>query len=444
MAVMRRMWVVLVPAFLANGVSAAPAPSDDLVTIPRSEYESLLVEHEQLLAEMAEMKAFKAKVEGAQQEAAQRQDETDQALDDLDHKVQSVEQQGEDSADGSTRFLLAGYGTADYVRENRNGDSRFGAAFNPILLWKMSDKLLFEGELEMELEGSETSLALELAQLSYVVDDYVTLGFGKFLNPMNYFVERQHMGWVNKFPDKPLAVYDGLLPETQVGVQVRGGIPMGGSAKIGYALYVANASSLNADPQSVDPGELGTLSFDNFDNIGKNYAVGGRVGVLPVPELELGYGFQFSNVEPSGRHVGSTMHSVDLSYVKDVAQLLGVVNFKTQWVWSHIDRQAYDPNAIVGGPFSFRNDRNGGYVQLGYRPSHLDNRFLANLEAIFRYDSLQQARTLTGVDESRYSFGLDYWVGPSSVFKAAYELDRESGPNADHHDAVLFQFATGF
>ena len=358
--------------------------------------------------------------------------------------MKSVEQLSEDSAPGSTRFLLTGYGTADYVDQSRDGDKRFGAAFNPILLWKLSDKLLFEGELELELEGSETSAALEIAQVSYVASDYVTLGFGKFLNPMNYFVERQHAGWINKLPDKPLAVYDGLLPETQVGMQVRGGIPLGGSSKLGYALYVANASTLHVDPESVDPSELGTLAFDNFDNLGENYAVGGRIGIQPLPELELGYGFEFSNVAPSGRRVSSVMHSVDLSYVADLAPLLGVVNFKTQWVWSHVDRVAYDPDDSVGGPFEFRNNRNGGYVQLAYRPTHVHNRFLANLEPIFRYDSLQQAHTLTGVDEWRYSLGLDYWVAPSSVLKAAYELDRQSGPSADRHDGVLFQFATGF
>jgi hypothetical protein len=74
----------------------------------------------------------------------------------------------------------------------------------------------------------------------------------------------------------------------------------------------------------------------------------------------------------------------------------------------------------------------------------VSNTFLANLEAIFRCDSLQQANTPTGVDESRYSFGVDYWVAPSTVFKAAYEIDHQSGPNADPHDSVLFQFATGF
>ena len=416
----------------------------EVVTIPKAQYQQLLDEHRKLLDEMEEMKAFKAKFEEAQKEVVTRQDETDQSLDELDKQIKANEQMGEDSAPGSTRFLLTGYGDAGFISQNHGGAQAFSAAFNPILLWKLSDKLLFEGELEAELEGSETSIALELAQISYVVNDYVTFGAGKFLNPMNYFVERQHQAWVNKFPDKPLAVYDGLLAETQLGVQIRGGIPIG-ETKVGYAFYVSNAHALNADPGSVDPTELGTVTFDNFDNVGDHIAVGGRIGFLPIPELEIGYGFQFADVAPpQTRSVNSFMQSVDMSYVSDLEQLAGIINFKAQWVWTHIDRFTYDPNDTVGGPFNFTNNRDGGYVQLAYRPSRVGNALLKNVEPVFRYDNLSQAKTLTGVDETRYSFGMNYWIGPSSVFKAAYEIDHQSGPEADDHDGVLLQFATGF
>ena len=43
-----------------------------------------------------------------------------------------------------------------------------------------------------------------------------------------------------RLPDKPLAVYDGLLPETYVGAQLRGGIPVG-STRINYSGFIANA-----------------------------------------------------------------------------------------------------------------------------------------------------------------------------------------------------------
>src|SRR5204863_671502 len=187
--------------------------------------------------------------------------------------------------------------------------SFFNATFNPLFLWKLSDRLLFEGELELQLEGSDTSVSLEMAHISYLLNDYMTVSGGKFLNPMNYFVERQHMGCVNKMPDKPLAVYDGLVPESMAGAQVRGGIPLG-PTKLGYAFFAANSPTLETN----NPTGLGTLNSDNFDNLGNHIAVGGRVGFYPIPELEIGYGFQYGSVRPSGSgssDVNALLQSVD-------------------------------------------------------------------------------------------------------------------------------------
>ena len=422
-----------------------PAGNNEVITIPKQQYEKLLEDQKKLMEEMKEMKDFKAKFEAAQKQSATQQKETDQALDDLEKQVKATKQMAKDSFLGSTKLLMTGYGSAGFINQDRGGDKKFSATFNPIFLWKLSDRLLFEGELEAELEGHDTGIALELAHLSYVVNDYVTLGAGKFLNPMNYFVERQHMGWVNKLPDKPLAVYDGLLAESELGFQIRGGVPVGKS-KIGYAFYVANAPELRADTNSVDATDLGTLEHNNFDNSGKHIAVGGRVGFQPFPELEVGYGFQFSDVAPPGHHgsVNSLLQSVDASYVRDSERLKGLINLKAQWVWSHVDRFTYDPDGTLGGPFAFRNNRNGGYAQIAYRPTRVANAFVKNLEPVFRYDRLSQARTPTGADEERYTVGLNYWLGPTSVFKLAYEFDHQSGPEADRHNAVLMQFVTGF
>ena len=441
----RSTLVVVCLLAAAASFSRAQEPANkDVITIPREQYQKLLEEHQKLLEEMKEMKAFKARFEESQKKISTLQTETDQSFDDVDKQIRAAKQMAKDSFPGSTKTLLTGYGSAGFISQDHGGDRKFSATFNPIFLWKLNDRLLFEGELEAELEGSDTSLALEMAQISYIVNDYVTFGAGKFLNPMDYFVERQHMAWVNKFPDKPLAVYDGLLPETEVGAQIRGGVPVG-PTKLGYAFYVANANALNADTNSFAANDLGTLTFDNFDNVGKNLAVGGRIGFFPIPELEVGYGFQYADVAPphSGS-VDSLLQSVDLSYVRESERLKGIVNLKVQWVWSHIDRFTYDPGGTLGGPFRFNNNRDGGYVQLAYRPSRIGNSFVKNLEPVFRYDMLSQARTPTGTDESRYSFGLNYWLGPSSVFKVAYEIDEQSGPNADRHNATLVQFATGF
>ena len=432
---------VCILAAATVAVAQAQDGNKEVITIPKEQYQKMLKmleDHEKLAEEMKEMKAFKAKIEESQKKVSPQQAETDQAIEDLDKQIKSVKQMAKDSFSGSTKFLMTGYGSAGFISQENGGDKKFSATFNPIFVWKMSDRLLFEGELEAELEGHDTSVALELAQVSYLVNDYVTVGAGKFLNPMNYFVERQHMGWVNKLPDKPLAVYDSLLAETELGFQVRGGIPIG-STKFGYSFYAANAPELIIDPTT--PADVGSLEFNNFDNVGKHFAVGGRVGFYPFPELEVGYGFQVADVTPAGAagDVNSFLQSVDLSYVRESAKLKGIINLKAQWIWSHVGDFAYDPSIAP-----FKNNRDGGYVQLAYRPSRFENAFIKNLEAVFRYDILNQAGTPNGVDQTRYTVGLNYWLGPVTVFKTAYEFDHQSGPNADHHNGVLAQFVTGF
>ena len=422
-----------------------PTPNGEVVTLPKQQYERMLTEHQQLMEEMKEMRAFKASIEASRKQSVAQQKETDQALDDIDKQVKAVKVMAKESFPGTSKFLMTGYGSAGFIAQDHGGAKNFTATFNPIFTWKLSDRLFFEGELEAELEGHDTSLALEMAQLSYLVNDYLTVGAGKFLNPVDYFVERQHMGWVNKLPDKPLAVYDGLLAESLLGFQFRGGVPLG-STKISYAVFAANAPELRVDTGSVDSTDLGTLEFNNFDNIGNHIAVGGRLGFQPMPELEIGYGVQFSDVAPPGHSgsVNSLLQSVDLSYIRDSARLKGVLNLKAQWVWSHVDPYTYDPDEAVGGPFNFTNNRNGGYAQIAYRPSRVANDFVKNLEPVFRYDRLSQARTLSGVDEVRYTVGLNYWLAPMTVFKVAYEFDHQNGPEADRHNATLVQFVTGF
>ena len=422
--------------------------------VSKEEYQKLKAEHEQLKRELEALKAqiqdslkkgapqeteaIKAQVQDLQKKEAARQAETDQALDEIEKQMKGVKQMAKDAFPGTTKFLLGGYGFGEFT-SRRGENSAFSAGFNPIFLWKLSDHLLFEGELELELEGSETSLALEMAQLSYLLNDYMTIGAGKFLNPMNFFVERQHMAWVNKFPDKPLAVYDGLLPESNVGVQLRGGIPLG-PTKFEYAFFAANAPTLIAE----DKDALGMLEFNNFGNDNDHVAVGGRVGFFPIPQLEVGYGFQTSGVGPKGSGVDALLQSVDVNYVRDSSALKGLLALRAQWVWSKVDRVTYDADESLGfGPVTFNNARDGGYVQLAYRPSKVENDFIKNLETVVRYDMLNQRKTPVGFDEDRWTIGLNYWLGPSTVFKTAYQFDNKNA-GEQGQDAVMLQFVTGF
>src|SRR5438874_4732194 len=436
-------------------VSAQDVNSTSSDYVSRAEYDKLKAEHEAMKQELEAIKATVRQMATAPSPAAAPAQRavpaegpsenkqvvtTTSTVDEMRQEVETLKTQVKETFPGTTKFLLAGYGTAAFTARSGE-DPFFDAAFNALSLWKLTDRLFFEGEMELEFEDEATDLNLEVAQASYLLNDYMTIGLGRFLNPMNFFVERQHMNWVNKLPDKPLAVYDGIFPESEMGAQLRGVIPIG-PTKLEYAAFVANAPGLITE--SDDVSEIGMLDFDNDANFGGHVAVGGHIGFIPIPEVEVGYGIQRSKVGPRDQAVENILQSVDLNYVRDATWLKGLINLRAEWGWSHVDHFVYDADASQGfGPLSFNNNRNGGYAQIAYRPTHLDNDIVKNLEGVFRYDRINQMHTPVGFDEQRWTFGLNYWVTPSAVLKLAYEVDDKNGGARDQN-AFMMQAAVGF
>src|SRR5438094_5440880 len=330
-------------AALAQDTAPSP-PSSDYVS--RAEYDKLKAEHEAMKQELDALKATvqqmtvaaapapaKAAPKKPISESKQVVSGVSQAAtDELRQEVETLKTQVKETFPGTTKFLLGGYGTAGFTARSGE-DPFFDAAFNAIFLFKMTDRLFVEGELEFEFEDNETTTNLEIAQNSYRLNDYMTIGVGRFLNPTNFFVERQHMNWVNKLPDKPLAVYDGLLPESEMGGQLRGVIQIG-PTKLEYVAFVANSPGLITAPDDFE--ELGMLDFDNDAKFGGHVAVGGHVGFIPIPQLEIGYGIQRSKVGPRDQAVTAVLQSADFNYVQDSTLFKGLINFRAQWVWSHV------------------------------------------------------------------------------------------------------------
>ncbi len=423
----KRMLLGTAVALTATQGLVPAAFGQDSRPVTREEYNKLQQEHEQLVREVRELRGQAPATTGTNGTAAASADaaKSGDALS-LNHYI----------FPGSSRFHITGYGMAEFQARRRE-DATFNAQLNPLMLWRISDRILFEGEIEMELEDGETSTKLEQAHLAYVANDWVTFDAGKFLNPMNSFVERFHMAWVNRLPDKPLAVYDGLLPETYVGAQVRGGVPLG-ATRLNYSAFVGNAPKLVSSVGPDDDAEtLGTLEWDNFGNEGGRVAFGGHVGFQPIPALEIGYGLHYSGVG-SGENV--LLQSIDLNYVQDSDALGGLVRVNGQWVWSHLGRGIYDDN---GYPVAFRNNRDGGYAQIAYRPTHFGPNFLRHVEGVARFDRFHQEKTPVGYNENRYTFGLNYWLTSRTVCKLAYQIDDKNNGGTDNN-GVLVQFATGF
>jgi hypothetical protein len=441
---------------IASPVAQAEEPTTDGY-VTRKEYEELKA---QMLAMKQQLDALKKEREASpKQESSQgqavaethkqvapRQENAEsQVADDLHGKVTGTRApsvaQLEASLLGTIKFLLAGW--AEGMFEARNGEvSTFSASFNPIFLWELTPKILFDSRLEIEPSGGGTNVNLVNAQISYLLNDYIALGVGEFFSPSNVFVERFEPQWINKLPDRPLAVYHGILPNISVGAQVRGGFPIG-PTRANYAFYVSNGPVLN----TFDAGTAGTLDFNSYTDNNDNKAVGGRVGFLPIPGVEVGYGFETSKPGFQGTafsRVQAVVQSVDLQVTRDSDLLKGRINLFAQYAWSHVDHAIYDPDGSLGfGPLPLTAKRDGGYAELAYRPTKLDNDFIRNLEMIFRWDHLSRDPSGLGdPEETRYTLGLNYWLSPSTVVKAAYEWDQPNGEA--NRNALLLQTAIGF
>jgi hypothetical protein len=338
----------------------------------------------------------------------------------------------------SRDVVLTGFAFSNF-RVKDETKSRTSLGLNPVLLWKINDRLFFESEVEITWSSAsdETVTEVEYFNLSYLVNDYLTVVGGKFLVPFGLFSERLHPSWINKLPDAPLPLgHDGLVPGAGLGLMGRGAFSAGVS-KFNYAAYAVFGPDL-----VTEGGEAGRLNFEhgswNWRNDESNdfteLAFGARVGYLPVPNLEFGYSLYAAPNLQSDMDV--LVQGVDASYNRDYDALKGNVDLRFEWLWSRGESRFY---GNPGSYFTFDNHRNGGYVQLAYRPSKVEDRFLKNLETVVRYDRLTQPER-SGGSEQRVTLGLNYWLKPNMAIKLAYQIDDKRGDRADQN-AFFIEFA---
>src|SRR6185503_18216068 len=128
--------------------------------VSRAEYERLKSEHEALKQELADVKAFVKMgrkgdgVAAPAQAGAPTQESSEEPMED---ELDELRSQVGAMAPGSTRHLLSGFASASFT-SRRHEDAAFSANFSPLFLWQLNERILFEGELDLTLEDSETEL----------------------------------------------------------------------------------------------------------------------------------------------------------------------------------------------------------------------------------------------------------------------------------------------
>lgn len=113
--------------------------------------------------------------------------------------------------------------------------------FAPIFHFQYRDLVMLEAELEFEVEDNgSTNTALEYLTIDWLMNDYATLVAGKFLSPIGQFRQNLHPTWVNKMASAPPGFgHDGAAPVSDLGVQIRGGYPIG-NVRTNYAFFISN------------------------------------------------------------------------------------------------------------------------------------------------------------------------------------------------------------
>ena len=346
---------------------------------------------------------------------------------------------------GDDRFVVTGYGTAGFDWSREGNNSSFGAGIAPIFLYRVGDRVLFEAEPELGLtdEGTGTEVNLEYAQADLILDDYATLVAGKFLLPFGEFIQQLHPAWVNKLASNPLPYQEGeeggLLPFSDIGAQLRGGIPLFDSEGVSleYTAFVTNGPRYESDEDGAP------LVSNNIDtNRGKGF--GARLAAYPLPlarelgRLKLGASL-YDGTWDDANNLWFQSWGVDLAYQLDELELRG--------------EYLQTRRELLGAP---SDQRDGWYAQVAYKLGRLDVPYLNRTELVVRYSGIVQEGLDAVLDPDtgeeivperpsnprQLAFGVDYWLTPSVVGKLEYDFDFLGGMQDDQ--MFRAQIAVGF
>lgn len=399
----------------------------------------------------ARVEAQQKQIEELRREVESLQRQKAVTPEDVDRRIEEFETAPE------SRLLIAGYGTVQY--EDATGSpGSFGASLNPGFHFRMAEWLHINAEPEFTFrrEGADgeatTDVDLEFVQIDYLATDWLVLSAGKILVPFNVFGPRLHPGWINRMASAPIlyggheAGAAGLIPMVaDFGLMVSGGTALwSDSAKINYAFYVTNGPDFHEEGEvqeedtsragvrqeegstggeSLSEAELLELEFESTPDLNTEKAFGGRLGFLPVANLEVGASYMTGQAPDTN----DPFHLVgaDAWYAYRGLELRGEYMFLT--------RKTPGDNPEGWGYWvqgAFR-------LQQHVDPSTTAGRIAGRFEPVIRWGDING---VSGRNREQLAVGLNYWVFESAPLKFNYE--HNTGAVSD--DRIVFQFAYGF
>jgi hypothetical protein len=386
---------------------------------------------------------------------------------------------------GNYRFTVVGSAAGSFIYDRASNINTFSLVLEPIILWRLNDRMLFEGTVEADLpEGSSAEFQVPVATLHYFLNDHSELNLGIFDQPFGDWYEDQSPTWVNRFVTAPLPYgVNPLIPPTDLGVQLRGAFQWRDMGQVAdYTIWTSNDPGFTQSTctSNTPPSPLPTcpatpplvgdtlVSVNNIRLNTHSPAFGARFRVYPLPiDSELGR-LELGASTYDGKWLNDlwlTSWGVDFNYFRD--------NLQTRGEWLQTYRQM--PSGTGA------DNRQGWYVQAGYFLTGLQvpylpasiNEVLSNLEPLVRYSGINQRATVQSeiatTPEIGFSgspavylpharevaLGLDYWFAPSIVWQNEFDLElpRAGGFYSDtglpvgatsNDRAFLSQFSIGF
>lgn len=367
---------------------------------------------------------------------------TQSKIDSLESRLNALQKQVDgNNLDSLSKLHLAGYSNVDFIAGSDNQEDGFtNARFAPIFHFQFSDRVLFEGELEIETdEDGETEFAVEYSTIDIILNDYVALVAGKFLSPIGQFRQNVHPSWINKLPTAPVGFGHGeAAPLSDLGLQLRGGIPLSGSMRANYATYVSNGPTLLVDGHG-DDVEMEMETEAAASNADDNLVYGGRFGFLPIPALELGVSGAIGKVGVGEGHEVSELAAGEPDRDYTVIGVDAVYNWSTLQLRGEFIEQSVDSDSgstIAGGAAAGDLDFTTWYVQAAYRLPE------TKWEGVVRYGDLDTPNK--DANRSQWSAGVNYLFANNVILKAAYTVDNFDASGIDEDNRVNVQLAYGF
>ena len=362
----------------------------------------------------------------------------DKEIEALKADVETLKKEVKEAAEWKyphTLIHMAGYANVGYTDSESEIGTFDSVSFAPIFHYQYKDLVMLESELDVSLtpEG-EAEVNLEYLTIDIFLNDYMALVAGKFLSPLGQFRQNLHPSWINKLPSAPAGYgHGGAAPIADVGLQLRGGIPMG-DLRGNYAVYMGNGPELEAETGGAGTELEGIHSEGVTRDVDKTKSFGGRFGLLiPVAKLEFGASYAKGKAAVTSLDGAENLGNPKRDYDVVGADL----------AWRPFDgfdvRAEYIKQTVgdaVGGTAPEGGEWKAWYAQVAY---HIR---AVKLEPVVRYadyDSPQNSG-----DVKQWTAGLNYVYASNIIAKVGYEFNDNPNQGLETDDRWLVQLAYGF